>query len=212
MKKISLFLMLLFLVTGCMRIDTAEVDDIINNIQLSNIKLNNQNRTGYKYYLPTNFNVRETDNLNEIFVAGNYQYYMYVDLISYYEKVEFTYENSPNSYLSKAINHNGITGYLEVNVKQDKYLIEIMYNYAKIEVIVDQDYLNEAIAQSLIILSTVKYHDDIIKNMLGDDILSFGEEPLDIFKTNKGESNFLEYVDEYDNYEGDDVPDRDKIN
>lgn len=38
----------------------------------------------------------------------------------------------------------GKFGYVEVNLlKNDKYLVEIMYNYAKIEVIVDKSNLNE---------------------------------------------------------------------
>jgi hypothetical protein len=91
-----------------------------------------------------------------------------------------------------------------------------MYNYAKIEVIVDKDDINKAVTNSLIVLSTIKYNKDIIKNMMDEDILSFNEETFSIFNTNGKDSNFLEYVQEYGNYEGtddnDEVHDYDLVN
>ena len=55
---------------------------------------------------------------------------------------------------------------------------------------------------------------EIIKNMMGEDILNFSEEEFNIFETEASDSNFLEYVQEYDNYEADteDIPDYDLIN
>jgi len=213
MKKHILLIMMLFLLTGCMKINDAKIPDIIKEVQTSKLVLANQSRNGYKYYLPTHLNLKETIKTNEIFLSGNYAYYMYIDLVSYHEKVPFTYELSPSSYLSMDISDDRSVGYLEVNVKQNKYLIEIMYNYAKIEVIVDQNYLKEAITNALIILSTIKYNDDIINNLMGNDVLSLGEETLNIFDTNRGESNFLQDIKDSDVYEGaDGLPDRDKIN
>ena len=65
-----------------------------------------------------------------------------------------------------------------------------MYNYAKIEVRKDDKDINEAITNSLIILTTIKYNDEIIKNLMGEDVLSFGEQTFNIFDTNSNESNF----------------------
>ena len=211
MKKLLILITILGLFTGCTNINKADIDDLISEVQKSDSKLANQYRTGYKYYLAANLNIKETDNFNEIILYKDYKYYMYVDIVSYYEKIDFTYEENNTSYISKNITYKNKLGYLEVNVKNDKYLIEIMYNYAKIEVIVDEEDLNEAIVNSLLILSTIKYNNDIIGKMMGDDALNFAEEQLNIFKTNKGESNFLEYVEEYDTYDGVDVPDLDKI-
>jgi hypothetical protein len=49
--------------------------------------------------------------------------------------------------------------------------------------------------------------------MIGEDILNYSEEEFTIFDTTVKDSNFLEYVQEYDNYDSDtDVPDYDLIN
>ena len=109
------------------------------------------------------------------------------------------------------INYNNKSGYVEVNVKNDKYLIEIMYNYAKIEVIVNSNDIASAITNSLIILTSVNYNDDIIDNLLEEDVLNYSEETFNIFETNSNDSNFLKVVEEYDNYNEDEVPDYDLI-
>ena len=86
-----------------------------------------------------------------------------------------------------------------------------MYNYAKIEVMVDSNDIANAIANSLIILSSVEYNDDIIGNLLEEDVLNYSEESFNIFETNSNDSNFLKVVEEYDNYKDDEVPDYDLI-
>ena len=211
MKKILIIFTLFLLLTGCTNINKSSVDNLINEIKESKLKLDNTYRKGYKYYLPTNLQVKEVTGFNEIITHKGYKYYMYVDIVSYYDKVKKEYKVSPESYLSQVINYKDIDGYLEVNSQKDKYLIEIMYNYAKIELIVDIHYLKEAIVNSMVILSTIKYNDDIIENMMGEDILNFNEEKLNIFEVRGRESKFLEYVQEFDTYE-DDIPDPDLIN
>jgi hypothetical protein len=67
-----------------------------------------------------------------------------------------------------------------------------MYNYAKIEVIVDESGIKEAVSNAMIILSSVKYNNEIIENIIGDNILQFKETDFNIFETKKTESNFLE--------------------
>ena len=212
MKKILIALSILFLLTGCNNIKNTEIEELVSIVRESKLKLSNQYRKGYKFYLPSDLQLKEIDGFNEIVTNGEYKYYMYVDLVSYYNNIKKEYKVNENCYISKIITYNEVDGYLEVNEKNDKYLIEIMYNYAKIELIVDKDYLKEAVTNSMIVLSTIKYNNDIIKNMMGEDILQFNEEHLNIFETNGGESNFLEYVQEYDAYEGEVIPDTDLIN
>ena len=136
---------------------------------------------------------------------------MFVDIVSYYHKVENSYKVKENTYMSKLIDYDNKSGYIEINVKNNKYLIEIMYNYAKIEVMVDSNDIANAIANSLIILSSVEYNDDIIGNLLEEDVLNYSEESFNIFETNSNDSNFLKVVEEYDNYKDDEVPDYDLI-
>ena len=56
-----------------------------------------------------------------------------------------------------------------------------------------------------------EYNDDIIDNLLEEDVLNYSEETFNIFETNSNDSNFLKVVEEYDNYNEDEVPDYDLI-
>lgn len=71
-----------------------------------------------------------------------------------------------------------------------------MYNYAKIEVIVDKISLNEAMLSIINILKSVEYNDSIIANLMGDDILNFSEVEFNIFNTKGNESNYLTVDDD----------------
>ena len=134
-------------------------------------------------------------------------------MISYYNDVKFNYKVNDTSYLSLNINNKEKIGYLEINKRNDKYLIEIMYNYAKIEVIVDENDIKGAISNSIVILSSIVFNKEMIASMQDEDILNFSEEELDIFKTELEESKFLDIVEEFDSYEGEDeIPDYDLVN
>ena len=118
---------------------------------------------------------------------------MYVDVISFYNRVISKYEEDNKALYSKQINNKDKFGYVEVNeLTNDRYLLEIMYNYAKIEVIVDNSDLEVAFANSMIILSSVKYNNDILTNLVGENVLTSKEIEFNIFETKKTESNFLE--------------------
>ena len=151
------------------------------------------NCSGYKYYTPSNISSNDTIDYNEILEDDSYRYYFYVDVVSYYNRVIESYEVDNNAFYSKAINYQDKFGYIEINeVSNNKYLLEIMYNYAKIEVIVDKYDLPKAISNSLIILSSVKYNSEILETIVGENILTSKEIEFNIFETKKTESNFLE--------------------
>lgn len=210
MRKVLLLFLLVFFLSGCTLINNQNINKLVNDITSSNFT-SNQYRYGYKYYLPNSINVYKYNSSNVVFSKNNVRYYMYVDLISYYYRVNDSYVVNPNAYLSFKIKNNDKFGYVEVNVKNDKYLIEIMYNYAKIEVIVDENDISNAIVDSLLILSSINYSDDLIVKMLEDDTINYGEESFNIFDTNSDDSNFLKVVEEFDNYKSDEVPDYDLI-
>ncbi|MCR5788171.1 MAG: hypothetical protein K6G37_03715, partial [Bacilli bacterium] len=86
-----------------------------------------------------------------------------------------------------------------------------MYNYAKIEVMVDKSRINEAIAYSMSILSSIKYNDIVIKGSLGKDVFNTFEENVDIFKTKGIDKNTLKYVED-SRYDKDVIPDMDLVN
>ena len=210
MKKCLLLLTLIFL-CGCTNIQEARPQDLIKEIVSSKNYSYNEYRTGYKYYLPLSMSCLSSKKYNEILTDGKYKYYLYVDLVSYLKKNEFSYTVNENAYLSETINYNNLNGYFEVNERNDKYLIEIMYNYAKIEVIVDKDDINKAIVNSMIVLTTIDYTDDVIKNLLSIDDMSSSEENFSLFDESN-DSNLLEVIKPGDYVDKDEVPDSDVIN
>ncbi len=211
MKKIIIFILFMLCLSGCTNLNEASVDKIIGDVSSSKVKLSNQFRTGFKYYLPTSLSVGKSTKMNEIIINSSEKYYLYVDLISYYYDKDYEYQTNNNAYYSREFTFNDKNGYVEINTKNDKYLIEIIYNYAKIEVIVDKDNINEAVANGLVILSSISYQRDIINNLLGEDVLNYSEEKFSIFESEVSDSNFLEYVQEYDTYKPE-IPDYDLIN
>lgn len=211
MKKIIILILSITLLCGCTKIDNNNIEQIINKVISSKSNKANQYKNGYKFYLPSNLVIDKINERNIVFRENDLKYYMFVDIVSYYHKVENSYIVKENTYMSKLINYDNKSGYIEINVKNNKYLIEIMYNYAKIEVKVDSNDIAKAIANSLIILSSVEYNDDIIGNLLEEDVLNYSEESFNIFETNSNDSNFLKVVEEYDNYKDDEVPDYDLI-
>lgn len=211
MKKILLLVIPLLLITGCYNINNENLNDLVKNTVVKNKTHFNQFRSGYKYYLPNGLSVLEDYDYNEIITNDKYQYYLYVDIISYNYQTKFKYDIDNNSYYSNNINLNNKTGYLEINKQKNKYLVEMMYNYAKIEVMVDEYDLKETVANCSIILSSIKYNKNVINNIIGDNNISSKTINFDIFKTKKKESNFINYVKEYDNYKEEKIPDLDKV-
>ncbi|MBD9106433.1 hypothetical protein EGP99_01350 [bacterium] len=211
MKKILIIICLLF-ITGCSDIRKQSYDDIINNIATRANK-DNVYRTGYSYYLPRGMQVADSTLYNEAITDARYKYYLYVDIVSYYKKVTKDYSVNDNALVSKKLDYDGKFGYVEVNLlKNDKYLVEIMYNYAKIEVIVDKSNLNEAMLSIINILKSVEYNDSIIANLMGDDVLNFSEEEFNIFNTKGSESNYLTVDKDASKEEDTKIPDPDLIN
>ncbi len=211
MKKIILLIISLLLLSGCTKIEQQNVDKLVDQIVSSENKHPNTYKNGYKFYLPSNIIIKNSYGKNVVLTENNLNYYMFVDIISYYNKTEFNYKTNSKALISKTINHDNKTGYIEVNQKNDKYLIEIMYNYAKIELMVDESNIYTSIVNSLIILTSIDYTDEIIKNMLEDDILNYTEETFSLFETESDDSNFLKVIEEYDNYNEEEIPDYDLI-
>lgn len=197
MKKIILIIIILVLTAGCTNINKLSYDDIVNNITTMSTK-DNIYRTGYSYYLPRGMKVADSTLYNEVIEDANSKYYLYVDVVSFYKKITKEYEINNNAIYSSKISYNDKFGYVEVNLlKNDKYLVEIMYNYAKIEVIVDKSKCKEAMLSIINILKSVEYNDSIIANLMGDDILNFNEEEFNIFNTKGSESNYLTVDNDY---------------
>ena len=215
MKKVFLLLLLTCLLTGCLNIKKSSYEEIIayglNNSKLS---FTNESSQGYSYYLPKGLIVLEDRNNNITLKSEKYNLYLYIDLISYYNKIENNYKENTTSFYSKTITNKDKFGYLEINLQEkDKYLIEIMYNYAKIEVIVNNNDIKEMLSYAISLLGSVTYNDKIIENMIGEDILNYNENEYNIFETISRDTTLNEYTEnENSNNYTNDVPDTDLIN
>ena len=174
MKKILLMMLLILIVTGCsiVRIDTNNIDNILNVILTKNNKLYNQVGQGYKYYLPGGVTYIDSDDLNDILYCNGSYYYLYVDAVSYYYDIDEDYKEDSTKYYSKKIETKDnfkYSGYLEIDKKDDLYYIKFVYNHARIESVVKEDEVNNTVLNASYILSTMKYNHDIVKLMLKDD-------------------------------------------
>lgn len=203
MKRIVLLLCLVVLLTGCdiKPIDNDNIDSIIDSVLTKEIKLSNSYFDGYKYYLPRGLRLAGKKDYNAKLVSGKNTYYLFVDVIAYYNKVEKDFEPS-NGYYSKELNYNGKRGYIEITEVDSLYFIEIMYNYAKIETLVEERYLNSAIVNSCYILSSVQFNDKVIETLVGENALDYKETIFDIFGPHRDTDEFLQYEEDYQ-YKGD---------
>lgn len=183
MKKLIILAVATTLLTGCtiVRIDTKNIDNTMSVVLSKNNILYNRVGKGYKYYVPRGVTYIDTTELNEkLYSNGNY-YYLYLDAISYYYQKEVTYTVNDKIYYSKKITGNNKSGYLEIKKMDQLYFIEFMYNYAKIEALVQKDEIEEVILNASYILSTVKFNNNVIKLMLDKNYFINREEKYDIF-------------------------------
>ena len=200
MKKIVICFMLLLLLTACtvVRIDTSSIDTIVNVILSKSNNLYNRVGRGYKYYIPRGVSYIDTDDTNDKLYSNGIYYYLYVDTISYYEKIDISYEENSNLYYSRKLSSEDgfkYDGYLEIEKKDNMYYMNFVYNYAKIEAVVPEKYLNDAVLNSAYILSTIKFNDDVIGLMIDSDKYDNLEEKYEVFKNKKVENSELQVFD-----------------
>ncbi len=174
MKKTIIIIMLAIVLTGCsvVRIDTSNIDNTLNVILTKNNKLFNQIGQGYKYYLPGGVSYIDSDDLNDVLYSNGTYYYLYVDAINYYYQTKIDYKENKEAYYSRLITpKDGFKhyGYLEINKNDDLYYLDFVYNYAKIEAVVNERDLKDTVLNASYILSTIKYNHNIVELMLNDD-------------------------------------------
>lgn len=195
-KKILLIILSCFILFGCTNLKNVSYDDIMNNLTLAP-KSANVHRQGYQFFIPQGMQVKKAGVSYVILSSNNIDYYLYVDLISYNAKDDnFVYAINKHALYSTTLNYQNKKGYVEVKLQENnQYLIEIMYNYAKIEVMVDESKIKECLANSATILNSIRYDDLIIKDLLADDNLDYTEENFNMFDDIKENTNVLDYGD-----------------
>lgn len=208
MKKVLLSILILILTTGCVVIKDASIDTIIETTIKSKYSLYNHVNRGYKYYLPRELKAIKKDEYNEVIKSKYHDYYLYVDLVSYYNKVEEEFKVDENIYYSKVLNDGKNKGIINITLNSDDdYIITAKFNYAKIEVKANKNDINDVITNCLVMLSSIQYNDAVIKNLLSNDILSSPEEPVKVFDKETEESDFLDDKEEV--YKGNEEEDYD---
>ena len=87
------------------------------------------------------------------------------------------------------------------------FFLKIIYNYAKIEANVALKDLNKIITQSMIILNSIDYNDNLISKIIENDDFSSVDKEYEIKKPENTESKFSEYLSEYVQEEESVIPD-----
>jgi len=214
-KKYIIFLVVIcFILCGCSNVYDMSLESIIDKSTSRNVKVYNKYRKGYKYNLPMGLRVSKSTDYNEIILDKEYTYYLFVDAVSYYNKVIDTYKVNEESYVSLPISFEDKYGYLEINkIDNDKYFIEIMYNYAKIEVIVKEHDVNVVVSNCISVLTSIQFNDNVLKTMLDEETLQFKEYDFNIFETTSTseESEYLQILKSEEEKDTE-IHDSDKIN
>ncbi len=202
LKFLFLFIFLFF-ITGCTveKLDVNNYDVLIDKILLRDNKVKNSVGLGYSYYIPKGLSVVDKDENNILFRDKyNNIYYFYADIISYYHKASNTYKESNSAYYSRKIENNNrkLNGYVEINQENDKYFVEAVYNYVKIEVYTSKNSLNDVLVNICEILSSIQYNNKVLSTTIGENILDYKEESFNIFTTKKSTTDYLDYIERYD--------------
>ena len=210
MKKFLVVLIAILILSGCSNIQSKDYDTLINEAASSKYDIVNTYRTGYKYYAPGNMDISNILDYNETLEDSSHKYYFYVDVVSYYyhNNLNFNEEDSVDSYYYHKINNSGKVGYIKIaEEKDDIYFIKIVYNYAKVETYVPKTKIDTILANSMIILDSIDYNDNLIKKILDDEYFSSVDKEYKIKKPEDAKSKFSEYLSEYVQDEESVIPD-----
>ena len=202
MKRVLLLLVSIILLCGCTKnVDFKEkdIDNLFNTYLSEDTSLVNQVSNGYKYYIPTGVKLLKSSNYNEELCYNGNTYYLHVDVINYYYKTRIEYEEDESLYFSKKLSYNNKEGYVEITKKDEQYLVSIYYNYAKIETYTNEKDLKNTIINLCYLLNSIKYNYSIIAFTVWEGNMEFKEEDF-IFFTPKEDKNFIDYINEYDEY------------
>lgn len=202
MKKIIVLLSIVLLsITGCSvkKLDNKNIDKNIDILLSEKVNMTNVNFEGYNYYVPTGLKFLTKEDYNAVLKDRfENKYYLYVDVIGYYHEAENTYEENDESYYSKRLDYRKKTGYVEINEVDNKYYVEYVFNYGRIQALIEKDYLVRVINNMSYILRSIEYNDEVLDSLVGENILSYAEETFSLFETEATQDDFLDVVEKYD--------------
>lgn len=197
-RKVILLVIMALIMTGCTKIDN-NIDNIVSTTIMGDIDRVNTVSTGYELYIPMGVIQLVDNEYNQKLKIKDTHVYLYVDTVSYYYKNSLNYKvDGTYNYYYKEINYNNKSGYVGVNRLDDgSFFVEIVYNYAKIEFYSEERNMPIILANSLIMLNSVKYNDNLIKMELDNATNDGREVSYELDKPDGSESTFSQYLQEY---------------
>lgn len=193
----------IFLLCGCMNneINVNSIDHNISYIISNASKYQNTSGKGFKFYKPRDFSVLENNDFNLILLHNSVKYYLNIDINAYHNSaLEMIDESGAEKYFT-AFKYNGLDGYLLVKERNDSYFyVKMVYNYSCIEVVVREEAVNDAIVDSAIILSSIKYNDSVIDSLINTDEFASKEKTYEIKKPKEENRKNILDVYQYDTY------------
>lgn len=212
--KILLTIILLVLMTGCTtyHIRKLSYEQIVDAILYEKNPKTNTALQGFKFYLPRDCKIISSSGSNATFTSNRDKYYLYIDLVSYYNKKnnDYNLELEGDRIFTKKIDYQDKVGYVIITKQANKYTLEVMHNYGKIEVVTDEVRIKEALAKSITLLSSIEYNDKIIESLIGTNSLNYTEETYNLLSPNNTKTDFLDYAEEYEDVDNE-LPDEDFI-
>ena len=207
-KKIFLLIISILTLTGCTNLTNMSIDEVVDVMLKNDTNLSNNVFDGYKYYIPKGLRLLEKDEYNASFKDEyNNTYYFYIDVVSFYNKEEAEYKVNNKAYFSKELDYNNKKGYLEITKIEDtdRYFIEYMYNYGKIEAFVKENEIKSAIINMSSVLKSLEFNRTVLESLIGNNVLDYKEDTYDVMKP-KGSTatkdTYREYEEKYGIYEG----------
>ena len=197
-KKITFLMVIMLLLTGCNKI-TNNLDTVVDGVfTLDKVDVNTVS-TNYELFIPSGVTQVNDREYNQKFKIKNRYIYLYVDTISYFYKNSLNYKQSDNyNYYFKNIDFNGKNGYIGINkLEDDSFFVEIVYNYSKIEFYSNQEDLPVMLANSLIIIKSIKYNDSLIKMQLDSGNNDGRELKYQLDSPKDTESTFSNFLQEF---------------
>ena len=207
-KKIILIIMS-FLLIGCTsnNINKLTLEEIIDSSLDSKNSYININNKGYKYNLPDEFIVYEDKDYVQTLKSKNNFYFLNVDVVSYYYKNDMVQERNLKDYEYYEFGSDDKNGYMRITRNDSKFLVELCYNYAIIEVEVEESELRYAVSRGIFILNSIEYNELVIGKYIEDNDIENRETVYNIPEPENKEDNknVLEYIEEFEVENSDDL-------
>lgn len=202
MKKIIVLLSIVLLsITGCSikELDNENIDKNIDTLLSEKVSITNVNFEGYNYYVPTGLKFLTKEEYNAVFKDRfENKYYLFVDVIGYYHEAENTYEENKKAYYSDKLDYRKKNGFIEINDVSGKYYVEYVFNYGRMEALIEKEDIVRVVNNMSYILRSIEYNDEVLDSLVGDNILSYAEETFSLFETEAKQDDFLDVVEKYD--------------